>query len=181
MLLAVVSFVLARLTGFLVIYGWYVAFIAGTIVFFASMLSSTLLFNTYIKYQNMLQERKKDELRKLWADKEDRINVMERSFTRKRINLVNFVDPITNDICDKSFINCDIIGPVNLFVGDNCTLKGNNLFGVDVVFIKEGATVRNAVHLKNITFDGCRVNLVTFVFTENMRSNVKELSYVAIN
>jgi hypothetical protein len=46
----------------------------------------------------------------------DRINPMDITFTQRRINIYDLVSPIDQSIKGKTFIDCEFIGPANIFI-----------------------------------------------------------------
>lgn len=90
------------------------------------------------------------------------LDPLDKTFERKRIYINEFCLPSHPLIEDKSFIDCEIIGPANvLFVEGNNISQGKYPV-CDAVWLKSDV-IPNGIYLfKNCIFKGCNFSRVTF-------------------
>lgn len=93
------------------------------------------------------------------------INPLDRLFTSKRLKLVDLSPPVGPFIDNKTFIDCEIIGPGNAMFQD-CHFQQNAGEVVDAIIIKPGLFPRNGFGFRNCTFTRCRFYLITFMVPE---------------
>jgi hypothetical protein len=94
------------------------------------------------------------------------IDPLARTFENKRIYLNDFVLPSKPLIEDKTFIDCEIIGPANIVL-----LSGNAIGELrpphcDAVLIAARGEPSNGYAFRNCTFRGCSFLRVTLMVTE---------------
>jgi hypothetical protein len=90
------------------------------------------------------------------------VDPLEKTFERKRIYINEFCQPSHPLIENKTFIDCEIIGPANiLFVAGNSIAEGR-FPNVDTVYLKNGARPNNVYLVQNCIFRGCNFSRVTF-------------------
>lgn len=94
------------------------------------------------------------------------INPLDSLFTAKRIKLVDLAPPVGAFIDNKTFIDCDLIGPANLVFAD-CTFQQNSGEVVDAIIVKPGMFPRNGFGFRGCTFQRCRFYLTTFMVSED--------------
>lgn len=89
------------------------------------------------------------------------INPLDRTFEGKRIFLNEFVLPSHTVIESKTFIDCEIIGPANLYWYFNN--QASDIWGpkMDAVFLDPGVKFNNGISLRNCIFRGCSFHHVT--------------------
>jgi len=89
------------------------------------------------------------------------INPLEKTFVNRRIYVNDFVLPSNTIISDKTFIDCEIVGPANLY-----WWRGNNaptLLGppMDAVYLDPKKHFSNGIGLDNCIFRGCSFQRIT--------------------
>jgi len=95
----------------------------------------------------------------------DRINPLETVFNRVRIRIEDLAPPFTPAIKDKTFIDCDILGPANICVmGGSMTGSGGEK--VDGIVGRVGAGSHNSIFFHNCVFRNCRFYQITFIVPE---------------
>lgn len=94
------------------------------------------------------------------------INPLDPIFTSRRIRFVDLAPPVGGIIENKTFIDCDLIGPFNLAF-DMCTFQQNSGQVVDALLVKKGLSPLNGLGFRSCTFQRCRFYLVTFLVQEN--------------
>lgn len=94
------------------------------------------------------------------------INPREKIFQGKRISLNDLLLPGSRSIQNKTFINCDIVGPINLAATGHVTIK-NNDGGLDIVIVRNDANICNVVVLENPVFENCTFHRITLFIPKN--------------
>ncbi|MBL4757654.1 MAG: hypothetical protein JKY32_08455, partial [Rhizobiales bacterium] len=77
----------------------------------------------------------KAQFTKLFIDKHPNVDPMKDTFENQRIFLNEIVLPTDPWIENKTFINCDIIGPANIFFGVGVTMTETRGPNIDVVYL----------------------------------------------
>jgi hypothetical protein len=93
------------------------------------------------------------------------INPLDTTYQQKRIRVVDLAPPVGFIIEGKTFIDCDIVGPVNLVFAD-CIFHGNSGVVVDAVVVKQGLDPQHGYGFRNCIFRQCRFFSVTFLVRE---------------
>lgn len=92
----------------------------------------------------------------------DSVNPMDSTFQRRRINVTQIQPPVGNNIENRTFVDCDIVGPANILVLD-CTIRAAGGSSVDAVHWTTEHYPRNCTAFVNCTFTNCRFYMVTFL------------------
>lgn len=93
------------------------------------------------------------------------INPLDPMFTARRLRIVDLAPPVGAFIDNKTFTDCEIIGPANvMFAGCSFVGSGGNI--VDGIVIKSGFSPLNGFGFRNCTFTRCRFYLMTFMIPE---------------
>lgn len=142
---------------------------------FAGLTAAVLLLALYAWARRQILKTKYDEL---LLGSSGAIDPMARVFERKRIYLNDFILPSGQILEGKSFIECEIIGPCNLFM-----IAGNSINDprgpiADGVILEPHKTINNAHGLQNCSFRGCNFHKVTFLFSEFETDKVKNLNWI---
>jgi hypothetical protein len=93
------------------------------------------------------------------------INPLDNMFTGRRLRLVDLAPPVGAFIENRTFTDCEIIGPANvMFEGCSFVRSGGEV--VDGIVIKPGFLPRNGFGFRNCTFTRCKFYLMTFMIPE---------------
>lgn len=89
------------------------------------------------------------------------VNPLDKTFVNRRIYVNDFVLPSNQVIAGKSFIDCEIVGPANLY-----WWRGNNATAplgpqMDAVYLDPGKKFMNGIALDNCIFRGCSFQRIT--------------------
>lgn len=136
--------------------GWLVAFVAGALAF---AITSLVLTKTYAAWVGV-------KLRKQFYGVADRTDPMKPHYLNERIRLEDLLPPGDDIVENKTFENCQIIGPLNIFpiwIG----LEGNLFSSVDHILVTEDAIkelrLSNCRIFRNCRFIKCRIYNVSFL------------------
>jgi len=106
------------------------------------------------------------------------IDPLEKTFERKRIYLNEFCLPSHPFIEDKSFIDCEIIGPANmLFVAGNSIMQGKYPI-CDAVYLSPNSVPNNVYLFKDCIFRGCNFSRVTYFVANEETEMFKDYNLV---
>ena len=86
-------------------------------------------------------------------------------FEGKRIFLNDFVLPSNPNVIGKTFVNCEIVGPANIFLEANNSINNIVPGMIDAVCLEPGKPFRNGFAFRNCAFRGCTFHRVTLFFT----------------
>lgn len=103
-------------------------------------------------------------------ERADIINPIDLTFEGKRIFINDLVLPSHPYIADKTFINCELIGPANIYFLANNTASPIRPPRIDGVWLgpTAGFNVANAFTFSNCIFRGCSFQRITiFAGLEN--------------
>lgn len=91
------------------------------------------------------------------------VNPTKRTSENERIFVHDLANPITGRIEGKQFSRCEILGPANLvFIGAG-QMNKSNLEGCDLIAIKEGALIHNAIVMEDCSLVECTVYRCTLL------------------
>jgi len=106
------------------------------------------------------------------------IDPLEKTFERRRIYLNEFCLPSHPLIENKSFIDCEIIGPANIvFVSGNSITQGRYPI-CDAVYLADGIFPSNAYLFTDCIFRGCNFSRITYFIPFNETSMFKDYKLV---
>lgn len=96
------------------------------------------------------------------------INPLDLTFERKRILLNDFVLPSHTFIEGKTFIDCDLIGPANIYFHSSNQANPIRLPKIDAVWLAPKAQFNNGFVFNNCIFRNCSFQRITmFASIEN--------------
>lgn len=95
-----------------------------------------------------------------WSQAVDTINPLDHSFTGRRIRLSDLAHPVTNRIENKTFINCELMGPATIAVL-NGTWQHGRFIDCDMVALYEDVQVFNAIQFHDVNVVGGLIYGVT--------------------
>lgn len=93
------------------------------------------------------------------------VDPMAKVFEDKRIFLNDFVLPSNPSIESKTFVNCEIVGPANLYLQFDNNIRDIRIGKIDAVALKPESVFLNGIFLRNCTFRGCTFHRVTLFFS----------------
>jgi hypothetical protein len=97
-----------------------------------------------------------------------RLNPLDLTFERKRILLNNFVLPSFALIDGKTFIDCDLIGPANIYFHSSNQAAPIRAPKIDAVWLEPKAVFNNGFIFNNCIFRNCSFQRITmFASVEN--------------
>ena len=92
----------------------------------------------------------------------DYVNPLDSTFESRRISVTQIQSPVGNRIENRTFVDCDIVGPANILVLD-CTIRAAGGSSVDAVHWTTDPYPHNCTTFVNCTFTNCRFFMVTFL------------------
>jgi hypothetical protein len=96
-----------------------------------------------------------------FAEDGSRLNPLDLTFERKRILLNNFVLPSFTQIDGKTFIDCDLIGPANIYFSSNNQAVPLRPPKIDAVWLGPHAILTNGFIFNNCIFRNCSFQRIT--------------------
>lgn len=98
------------------------------------------------------------------------VNPMDRTLEGKRIFVDHLVLPSHPHILNKTFVDCEIIGPANIYLVEGSQAVENKLPRIDAVFIAPGHKFHNGVAFHACLFKGCSFQRIT-IFVDELGYN----------
>jgi hypothetical protein len=137
-------------------FSWVVAGLGGVFI-------STMIYTAFQYARKIRINVKYDEKH---LDSDSLVNPLDRTFEGKRIFLNDFALPSHPYISGKTFIDCEIIGPANVYF-----LEGNQATEVkvpqlDAVYLEPGKTFYNGFQFENCIFRGCSFQRITLFISD---------------
>ena len=103
-----------------------------------------------------------------WHGENDTVNPLAPEFHTKRLKWLNIAHPVNGRISGKRFIDCEILGPANIFMLQNCELSGVTFVACDFVVVKEGGFANNVYPLEGVKIFGGSIWRSTILLPEAM-------------
>lgn len=117
-------------------FGWYVAGLVCVLIAVLAGLSVAGLRYLWIRA---------GATRK-WQYEVHDINPLAKEFHKQRIKFLDLAHPITKSISGKRIVDCELMGPANLFMKGKGGITGANLNNCDVVVVQS----HKAVPINNV-------------------------------
>lgn len=140
--------------------GWVAAGFAGLFV---------SAFSIYIITAIRFLLTKAHVLKTFYANS-DKINPLDLHFLNKRINLKDLLPPGPGIVENKTFENCELVGPLNIFPFQ-CLLQRNLYTAVDFIVVDNQKAkthaITNAAEFRNCRFLNCKIYFVSFLVMED--------------
>lgn len=112
----------------------------------------------------------------VWKEKVHDINPLDEEFSKRRIKISDLVDPAQNAIISKVFIGCDLIGPATIAFVNGGSLSHVSFLNCDIIPIKEGVNIQNAIAVVNITMTRGRLIDVTVLAPPQMLNHFRAMN-----
>lgn len=93
------------------------------------------------------------------------VDPMAKVFENNRIFLNDFILPSSPTVDGKTFVDCDIVGPANMFLEADNAINNIKPGAVDAVSLDGKTPFHNGFIFRNCTFRGCTFHRVTLFFT----------------
>jgi hypothetical protein len=106
------------------------------------------------------------------------VNPMDQVFEKKRIFLNDFCLPSQPFIHEKTFIDCEIVGPANITLWDGNRVDEARLPKSDAVALTFDARPNNAYALTQCTFRRCSFQRVTFFIADKELPHVRSINWL---
>lgn len=112
---------------------------------------------SFVTYLQALSQVRKAEAEAIgnWRVVVDTINPLDTEFHKKKIKLTDMIHPGTKSISRKSFTNCQIIGPINIFMYSHITMNDITFNRCDFIATKELFSASCITTVEYTTFLQC--------------------------
>ena len=92
------------------------------------------------------------------------VDPLSKVFEGKRIFLNDFILPSNPVVTEKTFVDCEIVGPANIFLAVGNRIDDIQSDKVDAVALSQDAQFLNGFVFNNCTFRGCTFHRITIFF-----------------
>lgn len=110
------------------------------------------------------------KIRSVWAREHHTVNPLDTVFEKQRINVADLVTPFDRVVANKTFIDCELVGPANLYISathnSSMAMKGSIFNPCEAVMVTNEAVVHNAINFNDCVFTNCKFYAVTLFFRE---------------
>ncbi len=134
---------------------------------FLAALLTALAFAAYARARLWITDR---GIRESFYKSAERVNPMDDLFRKQRIAVADLVSPFDSKIENKTFIECEIIGPANILFNEESPGEvqlAGSYFGLsETMMIRDEAQLYNAVVVENCHFTRCKFWKCTLIFRE---------------
>lgn len=96
-----------------------------------------------------------------FLERSDWINPLGRTFENNRIVLNDFVLPSHPIVEDKTFVDCEIIGPANIYMAQGSQAVENKYPRLDAVYVEKDKQFENGFVFVRCLFTNCSFHRVT--------------------
>ena len=110
----------------------------------------------------------------------DAINPVDKAFIGKRIRLTDLVRPSTNYIRNKTFTDCQLVGPMLVSLG-NSSMVGSGFINCNWVVVRHDATIWGAIEFQDVVVRGGDISDVTILVHEAQLSFLKHIPAQVLN
>ncbi|MXP15027.1 hypothetical protein GRI44_09735 [Altererythrobacter confluentis] len=136
----------------------------------AATLGAGLFVLLAIGFAHARQRLVRTSIERQFFQSPERINPVDQEFTRKRIKFSDLASPITERVEGKRFVECEIIGPVNVVMlashNGAGAIRNCELSSVCAILVKDGVPSINTLVLQDCEFIRCKIHQVTLLFPE---------------
>ncbi len=120
----------------------------------------------------------------LWQERSDTINPLDTEFFKKRISLAGLADPIDKSINGKTFTDCDLLGPCNLYIYHDVSFIKLGFVNCDIVALttnpKPNFRIANCIGITNSQITGGRIANMTIFVAPNIVPMFLEMGMIPI-
>ena len=94
------------------------------------------------------------------------IDLMQDVFTKQRINLQAFKGLFSEPVENKTFVDCELVGPAVILLAQNVSISGAHFTNCDLIRVARDRIIYNAQPLQNVTITRGRLIGVTLLVPE---------------
>jgi hypothetical protein len=106
------------------------------------------------------------------------VDPLAKVFEGKRIFLNDFVLPSNPTVDGKNFVDCEIVGPANIFLAGNNGINDVRPALVDAVALSGERDFYNGFTFQNCSFRNCTFHRVTLFFKPDEVSQIQHLKWL---
>lgn len=106
------------------------------------------------------------------------VDPLSKVFESKRIFLNNFILASNPVVENKTFVNCEIVGPANIFLQVGNSADDIRHGGVDAVVLNGDKDFNNGFFFRWCAFRGCTFHRVTFFFLPHEAKRFEDLNWL---
>jgi hypothetical protein len=102
-----------------------------------------------------------------WKKDVSAANPLDDQFTRLRLKFQDLAHPVSKRIANKTFVNCELMGPANIVVAGNSSFNATGFMNCDVVVFRPPPPelpIHNCIILESVNFIGGSIwNVTLFI------------------
>lgn len=109
-------------------------------------------------------------IRSVWAREHHTVNPLETVFRNQRINVADLVTPFNRVVANKTFLDCELIGPANIYISathfQSMAMQANEFNPCEAVMLLNEADLHSAITFHDCVFTRCKFYGLTLFFRE---------------
>jgi len=112
------------------------------------------------------------------------INPLAKSFEKARIKISDLIDPFDRSVRNKTFTDCDLIGPANILFEGVGNLTGMAFSNCDLVMVNKNFVPNTVIRFSDVHMVGGRIIGAAIFVTPGMKlamgamANAKDANWV---
>ncbi len=107
------------------------------------------------------------------------VNPLAKTYEYEKIDIRELVTPLTNVVSGKTFVGCQIVGPVNFLLFGTTNIMNPKGQACEAVYADNEVYISNVVEVLDCDFRDCEFYNITFIvlpaqyewFTNNLKTN----------
>ncbi|CDY78308.1 hypothetical protein BGLT_01180 [Caballeronia glathei] len=139
---------------------WIFSALLGGLIF-------AICFRLWVSSVSQLQEIR---LRRRFETAPSVVNPLEPVFRKSRISFKDFESPIRGLQKEKTFIECELIGPALIVLSGHTYLNNSSFVDCDFIRLRKAPKLKvfNGIEFENVTFQNCIICKITFLVPPNV-------------
>ena len=117
--------------------------------------------------------------------KDDTVNPLDASFTRKRISICALADPVTKRIVGKTFVECELVGAAVVCISGSAFDGDTNNLACDFIVLRDDTNghfkIQNVIVLEKCIFRECKFYQLVMLFNKSDAAELDRKSVVPIS
>lgn len=134
-------------------FSWAISGFAGALLFLFVILLAALFWLAFVSAS----------VKRKYYEGGQKINPLETTFNEKRINISDLMPPTGRIIKGKTFVGCELVGPVNISLS-GCTMSNCNTHSCDNIIVNNPKAIfLNGIVFQDCIFQKCEIYFISFL------------------
>jgi len=143
---------------------------------FAGLIGLGLAALVYWLYSSAVHRLAMSAYVGLLSKTSDAINPLDNVFNRRRIKIQDLIDPFTHEVRGKTFTDCDLVGPANIFFEGVGTLNGVGFYNCNCVLANRNFVPNTISRFTDVHIIRGRIIAATLFMSPGMKAAMGDLA-----